>query len=297
MNARVETAPTRPVLRYYGGKWRLASWLAQHLPPHRVYVEPFAGGASLLLRKPRAHAEVYNDLCTEVVNLFRVLRDPARAEDLAAALRLTPFARDEWRAAYEPATDPVERARRLVVRSYMGHGADAAQLRVTTGFRADTARKSTTAARDWCNYPDALTAVVHRLRGVVIENRDALACMAQHDGPGTLHYLDPPYLPATRRADQRRHDYAHEMAADDHARLLAELPRLRGMVVLSGYPHPDYDDALIGWRRMEREALADHGNWRTEVLWINPAAVEAARRASGDLFARAFEPNAHGVAP
>lgn len=285
MTARVEAAPTRPVLRYYGGKWQLAPWLASYLPPHRIYCEPFCGAASLLLRKPRAHAEVINDLCAEVVNLFRVLRDPARAEGLAAALRLTPFARDEWRAAYEPATDPVERARRLVVRSYMGFGSDATRLDITTGFRADTARKGTTAARDWCNYPAALAAVVHRLRGVVIENRAALACMAQHDSTGTLHYLDPPYLPDTRRVDHRRHGYAHEMTAADHARLLDELPKLRGMVVLSGYPHPDYDDALIGWQRVEREALADHGHWRTEVLWINPAAVEASRRASSDLFA------------
>lgn len=66
--------------------------------------------------------------------------------------------------------------------------------------------------------------------------------------------------------------------ADDHAELLIFLKTLRGMVVLSGYPHPMYDNALPDWRRIERAALADGARPRTEVLWINPACAEALDR-------------------
>lgn len=267
----------RPALRWHGGKWILAPWIIGHFPEHRVYVEPFGGAASVLIRKPRSYAEVYNDLDGEAVNLFRVLRSD-RAGDLIAALRLTPFARAEFMEAYGDAVDPVERARRLVVRSFMGFGSNGHAR--STGFRANSNRSGTTPAHDWCNYPDALAAIVERLQGVVIENRDAKAVMAAHDGPETLHYVDPPYVFATR-ADLSK-DYAHELTDADHAQLLAFLRELRGMVVLSGYPHPLYDEALTGWRRIEREALADGARARTEVLWINPAATM-----NGDLFAGA----------
>lgn len=127
---------TRPALRYLGGKWRLAPWILRHFPPHRVYVEPFGGAASVLIRKPRSQGECYNDLEGGVVNLFQVLRDPDLCADLCRAIDLTPFARDEYDRAFETTADPVEAARRLIVRSYMGHGSSAALAVRSTGFRA-----------------------------------------------------------------------------------------------------------------------------------------------------------------
>lgn len=105
---------TRPILRYHGGKWKLAPWIIANMPPHRGYIEPFGGGASVLLRKARSYAEVYNDLDGEVVNVFRVVRD--RGEDILRALRLTPFAREEFIEAWEPSTDNVEQCRRTIIR-------------------------------------------------------------------------------------------------------------------------------------------------------------------------------------
>lgn len=279
------TGCMRPALRWHGGKWLLAPWIIAHFPPHEVYVEPYGGAGSVLLRKPRSYAEVYNDLDREAVNLFRVLRDPARSPRLIEMLRLTPFSREEFEQAYLPGRTAVERARRLVTRSFQGFGSDGATGEYRTGFRANSNRSGSTPAADWRNYPDALAAIADRLRGVVIERRDATRVMQAHDGADTLHFADPPYLMETRSRTNRRRGggtYRHEMTAGQHAELLAFLVTLKGMAVLCGYPSPIYDAALPGWRRVERPALADGAAPRTEVLWINPAAVE--RLGNGPLF-------------
>lgn len=242
----------------------LAPWIISHFPAHRVYVEPFGGAASVLMRKPRSYAEVYNDLDDEVVNLFAVLRGP-RAFDLVEALHLTPFASAEFKAAYQPTDDAVERARRTVVKSFQGFGSNA--IHRISGFRSNSNRSGTHPARDWRNYPEALIAIIDRLRGVTITCRDACEVMAAHDATESLHYVDPPYLMDTR-ADANA-DYAHEMTDSQHADLLAFLRTLKGNVVLSGYPHPTYDAALSDWVRVQRKALADGAAVRTEVLWMN----------------------------
>src|SRR3954466_7106373 len=97
----------RPVLRWHGGKWKLAPWIISHFPPHRIYVEPFGGAASVLLRKTPAFSEIYNDLDGEAVNLFQVLRRPADAGRLIELLELTPFARAEFEDSYAECEDPV----------------------------------------------------------------------------------------------------------------------------------------------------------------------------------------------
>lgn len=281
------SGPTRPVLRWHGGKWLLAPWIIGHFGAHRCYVEPFGGAASVLLRKPRSHGEVYNDLDGMVVGLFRVLQDKHAADELLRLLELTPFARVEFEAAYEVAADPVEEARRLIVRSFMGHGTTA-HTRAATGFRANSTRSGTVPARDWVNYAPALGEVIERMRGVIIESRPAVEVMAAHDGDDTLHYVDPPYLPSTRSGANphcRKHLYNHELTEEDHRVLLASLSALKGMVVLSGYPSDLYDTALPGWRRIDRAALADGASPRTECLWLNPAAAAAIPRP--DLFVAA----------
>lgn len=279
-------APSRPLLRWHGGKWLLAPWILSHCPRHRVYVEPYGGAWSVGFRKARSYAEIWNDRDDELVNLFGVLRDKDQAAHLLELIRLTPFARTEFEDAYTPALDPVERARRLIVRSFMGHGSDGASGVYRTGFRGTSNRSGTTPAHDWANYPPALQQIIDRIAGVVIENRPAIDVMRKYDGRDTLHFVDPPYMISTRSRAQRRPDnggvYRHEMTDAQHAELLETVASLNGMVILCGYPTELYDAALPDWHRLERKAFADGALERTEVLWINPAAAGAKR--GGPLF-------------
>ncbi|KQZ96826.1 hypothetical protein ASD74_06100 [Rhizobium sp. Root564] len=278
-------APTRPVLRWHGGKWLLAPWIISHFPKHRIYVEPYGGAASVLLRKQTVFSEIYNDLDGEVVSLFRVLRDKGQAAELVRMLELTPFAREEFDGSYEQSDCVVERARRLVVRSYMGFGSDSAHTSGTTGFRAQSPQSCRSPEKDWRNYPPKLAATIERLRDVVIENRPATEIMARHDSLDTLHYVDPPYMPETRSNKSRKggasyHSYRFELSTSDHVDLLAFLRGLKGMVVLSGYPTALYDESLPGWHRLEKNAFADGAAKRTEVLWLNRSCLDRLQQRS-----------------
>jgi DNA adenine methylase len=259
----------RPILRYHGGKWRIAPWIISYFPPHRVYVELFGGGGSVLLRKGRSHEEIYNDLDSDIVNLFRVTRD--QGVELQRKLALTPFSREEYALSYQPTDEPVEKARRTVVRAYMGRGTNAAtgmineEGKQSTGFRANTDRAGKTASRVWAGYSDALEAIIERLQGVVIENRNALEVIGQHDTPQTLFYADPPYLFSTRDDGE---DYRNEMNDEDHIKLSELLNAAKGAVILSGYDSGLYNELYKGWTRQYRTDQTDSHERKTEVLWM-----------------------------
>ena len=267
----------RPVLRYHGGKWKLAQWIIGQMPKHKIYVEPFGGAGSVLLQKPRSYSEVYNDLWGVVVNVFRVLRDPDQSKHLETLLRLTPYARAEFEETGDDAlalvADPVEKARRTIFRSFAGFGSAATNATHATGFRANSNRSGTTPAHDWMNYPDHLAQFCRRLSGVVIENRPAIEVIQAHDTPQTLHYVDPPYLHATRNMQRGNAAYACEMTDVEHVELAQVLNSLQGMVMLSGYASSLYDELFTGWRRVERRAHADGARDRVEVLWLRNCAA------------------------
>jgi DNA adenine methylase len=262
--------PRRGVIRYFGGKAALAPWIVRHLPPHRCYVEPYGGGAAVLLAKARTATEVYNDLDGGLVGLFRVLRDPPAAARLVELVALTPYSRREFQAAYEATDDAVESARRLLVRSHMGYGGEGVCGR-KTGFRRLSHRREsrgTHPALDWGRYPPALAEFAERLRGVVVEQAEAAEVLRRYDGPETAHYVDPPY-PRACRNNRWDHLYSHDLDDGDHVALAELLHRLEGAVVVSGYHGELYDRLYADWPRVERTAVVNGGGKRLEVLWLN----------------------------
>lgn len=266
--------PSRPILRWHGSKWRIAPWVISHFPKHTVYVEPFGGAAGVLLRKGRAVTEVYNDLDAELVNMFRVIRETP--SELARALMLTPYARDEYQSLYQSTDDVLERARRFISRSFMGMQSKGAIKK--SGFDARTNPGGYTGRlRSFADTPEEVVAVAGRFTHVLIENCEALDLVSRYDRPDALIYVDPPYLAETRSGKI----YNHEMTDRQHSALLERLRSLSSMVIISGYPSELYDAALSDWARHTLRAHTDGGTERLEVLWINPKAAQALRRDEG----------------
>lgn len=259
-----------PVMRYHGAKFRLASWVISHFKKHTCYVESFGGAAGILIQKPRSYAEVYNDLDSDVYNLFKVLRCEDSNKKLRELCVLTPFSRDEFELAFTEGGDDIERARKMVVRSSMGFGTSAANGS-PTGFRTDTKRKYATAQHLWERYPDNLISICERLQGVLIENKPAIEVAYKHDAETTQHYFDPPYMLSTRVKGNR--GYVHEMTEDDHLDLLMNVHCLNGHVVISGYDTELYNDMLMCWQKFTKSSRISAGRGtavRNEILWVKP---------------------------
>lgn len=266
----LKKATLRPPVKWHGGKHYLCHKIISLFPQHHTYVEPFGGAASVLLNKPPANVEIYNDLDGRITRLFRVLRD--HGDELRRRLTLTPYSEIEFLESATPvADDEIEQARRDFVRwrmsiggrgdtfSYTLHRVRRGMVDVVSGYLS---------AID-----EQLPAIIDRLRTVQIMCRPAVDVINKWDSPDTLFYCDPPYLAETRH-EGSRDIYGHEMSDEEHCRLAETLRNCKGMVVLSGYRSPLYDELYHDWHRQEFE-IANHASGGTikqrkiECVWMN----------------------------
>ncbi|MBN8594817.1 MAG: DNA adenine methylase [Anaerolineae bacterium] len=257
-----------PPLRRVGGKWKLSDWIISFFPPHDVYVEPYAGGAAVFFRKEPSAIECINDLESDVVNFFKVLRE--RHDELARAIELTPFSREEYEQAYDLAAahhDPVEWARRYYILAYQSFGAFSGRR---TGWRYTLQSDSRSApVGDW-NRLTGLEKAARRLKQAHIEHDDALSVIKRWDSPKTLFYLDPPYLGSERTGGHRKR-YALEMMGEhEHCQLAEVLHQIQGMAVLSGYDGPLYQRLYPDWPTFHKDVNTTGNSMATETLWVSP---------------------------
>jgi DNA adenine methylase len=244
-------------------------------------VEAFGGGGSMLLAKEPSPVEVYNDADADLVNFFRVLRDPHLFPDFYNKAWLSPYSREETefcKRHLHDDPDPVERARRFFVLarfSFAGIPGNSFGLNVTSSSRGMVEKVSA-----YRNVLCAIPLIADRLSRVEIECRDFRSILTTYDTEHTFFYLDPPYLPETRKSGK----YRCEMTEEDHEDLVKLLQCIKGKVMLSGYPSELYDS--LGWTRtnwdvtcraagrtrasgLQGEGHVKSNQKRTECVWMN----------------------------
>lgn len=271
----------RPPFTYYGGKIGMAQRIVQLMPPHRVYIEPFAGSLAVLFAKPPVTHEIVNDLDGAIVNFWRVLRE--QPEQLERSCALTPYSRTEWLACEnvdDDALDQVERARRFWVRVNQSF----AKRLNRTGWSVTTVRTQSPPV-SVLGRLGRFHAAAARLAGVTVECCDGVDLIDRLATPDTVVYADPTYVWATRRlssnpegwADRtRQSDYRYELDDRAHRRLAEVLRSTPAAVILSGYPSSLYEELYRGWWRLDVPVSVHSSNStsvrrarRTEVIWSN----------------------------
>lgn len=256
---------------WYGGKYSHLDWLLPLLPVTQHYCEPFGGSAAVLINREPSPVETYNDLDSEVVNFFRVLRD--QKEVLLEAIGLTPFSKEEFEQAVaepEEGLSDLERARRFFIR--------ARQVRTGLAQTASSGRWAhcvltsragmAGAVSRWLGSVEGLSEITQRLLRVQIEHAPAIEVLRRYDSRETLFYCDPPY-PQESRGDSKA--YGYEMTDDEHRALAKALHQVEGKVAISGYQCALMGELYGDWHCSAAPTKHAHSvkQLRTEMLWTN----------------------------
>ena len=229
-------------LTYYGGKQQLASKIVSLIPEHRIYCEPFIGGAAVFFAKPKSQSEIINDINSEIVNFYEVLQRDFTALQSEVSISLHSRKLHKHAQVIYDNPEMFDRIKRAWAIWMLANGSFGCNL--TAGFGYD---KKGTSTKTLANKRNSFTEELSiRIQDVQIECCDALKIIRSRDCKDTFFYLDPPYV----GADQGHYDgYSQE----DFNALLEELVNIEGRFLLSSYRNNTLSDFVekIGWFQVE----------------------------------------------
>ena len=201
------------------GKKRLAKRLVALLPPHKTYVEPFAGSAAVLFAKDPVETEALNDSDAEIAQAFRTIKRLSRAQ--IDKLRRMPWTGDQ--ATFKGLldanpSDDVARLHRFLYLTHFSYG----KLRGRSFNPGSAGVPARTV--------DRVEAFAPRLRNVRIYSGDNAKVVEKYDGADTVFYFDPPY--AGHNVDIGESDF-------DEERFFEVLKSIKGKFLLTYVRLPD----------------------------------------------------------
>lgn len=261
----------KPCFQWTGSKTTMAPGIVTMMKEHGSYVEPFAGGLSVLLAKPPSAVEVVNDSNELLVTFYRTLRD--HFDELSRAIMFTPYSRAELEKAFDdPSLDDIERVRRFFVRVNQAYVSSNGSGNWTCTIGSSSGHSN---ASKWTRFQERLWSVRQRLDGVQLECCDAMDLMEKYTvrrDDRCVMYVDPPYL--TRNGASYQHDM---LGVEDHERLSEVCHRVASngsQVIVSGYATPEYDLWYAGWHRIEISSRktgqpGTGSRKQVEVLWVS----------------------------
>ena len=226
---------------YFGGKYKHAQKLIERFPEHQCYVDVFGGAGNVLIQKKPSHIEIFNDIDSDIVNLFRQVRD--NSEAFIRKVSLVPHSREEtycFRERLKTETDTLQRA--VMFWSTLNQAFSGTP-------RGWSFSKVAPTAKQLKNKIEKIHLITERLRNVSLEKKDFAYILERYDTEETFFYCDPPYLISTREKSKR--NYRNEMSTAEHQHLLNILKDIKGKAMISGYKNDLYDS--LGWRTYQFE--------------------------------------------
>ena len=241
-------------MAYYGGKQVMAKTITAMLPEHKVYVEPFCGGAAVFWDKKKTAVEVLSDVDFDVINLYKCIK--YYQNEFSCMINNISYNKATLRNGFNllkyPFNPNTVNIMRAAVFWYCQNGSYNGNY--SPGDPNDAFRKK------------EMFTLKHqeRLSDVHLYCADAFDIIHTYDSPDTVFYIDPPYFNACQT-------YYANFTAGDYKKLLCVLSNLRGKFILSGYPShllKNYSK-LFGWKSQQKilrlTAAIGSGNIRNKV--------------------------------
>lgn len=174
-------------LSYVGGKSLLADKIIPKIPPHKCYVEVFAGAAWLLFKKEPSKIEIINDINSDLVTLYRCVKN--HPDELVRYMRWLLISRDEWTRFKEENPESLTDIQKAVRFFFLLKNSFSSKLDFSSWRVASTGLPSFNLLR----IEQQLSDAHQRLARVFVENRPYQNIIQRFDRPETFFYLDPPY--------------------------------------------------------------------------------------------------------
>ena len=235
----------------YGGKKWIAHKIASYIPYHKVYVEPFAGGAAVLFAKDMSPREAINDRDPEIAFMYRFIRD-LTPEDMASLAKREWVIRKETHERLKQMKPKTDRDRFYkdfyLTRSSYGKQRGGSFNPANEGVQIDFTN---------------IERAQQRLKSVTVHNKDYRKVLKKYDGPETFFYIDPPYPDTFNLFD---FGFKEE-------EFLGALKGLKAKFIVS-YPL-ERVDSLKGYnvykvkRRNRMKGPGGNNEWVTEILASN----------------------------
>ncbi len=221
----------QPIIPWVGGKRRLADQLIPRFPPHKCYVEVFAGGAALYFLRPPAEVEVLNDINGELVNLYRVVQ--RHLEEFVRQFKWALSSREVFKWTQDTPPESLTDIQRAARFFYLQHCCFGGKVEGQSWGTATTAP-----AVNLLRIEETLSAAHLRLSGTFVERLDWATCLDRYDREHTFFYLDPPYW--------QTEGYGVPFPFDQYTAMAAKLRQLKGKAIVSLNDHPDIRRAFDG---------------------------------------------------
>lgn len=249
-------------ISYYGGKQTMLKHILPLIPAHKLYTEPFCGGAAVLFAKQPAEAEIINDLNMDLTVFYWMAK--VNYQELKVEIDKTLHSRDAHTHAAHILNYPhyFTQAQRAWAVWTLCKTSFASMLDGTFGydFGGGMPLKLSNAKDE---FTEQLCA---RLEKVTIENRDALEVIKCYDNADAFHFVDPPYI------NSDCGHYEGSFNKQNMGDLLRLLEMIKGKFMLTMFPFPMIEEyaSKNGWiiHRIKRTISASKANRRKQEEWM-----------------------------